>query len=227
MEEVLASLQELSLDPREKNRKEFVRNITNSDQRVTVSRILNGNMTFYLIDYNTKDEVISVNLYGGLSKRMVRERYTVCIENERMSCTCKDFMYRGRAKNIVCKHIVFLVCKVGGIYDNDYFETKILKQSDIRKITNTLENNFGEWEIGSVNKEFKNSKKEFSCMEMCPICCDEFGEMEKVVSCRDCHNFVHTDCIRVWLTCRKTCVYCRSECWESFSELHFGRSKDS
>lgn len=37
------------------------------------------------------------------------------------------------------------------------------------------------------------------------------GNVESLDSCRTCHNYLHTDCLKQWLKQSNSCVYCRSQ----------------
>jgi len=40
------------------------------------------------------------------------------------------------------------------------------------------------------------------------------GKVESLDSCRTCHNFLHSDCLKQWLKQSYTCVYCRSKWYD-------------
>jgi hypothetical protein len=44
----------------------------------------------------------------------------------------------------------------------------------------------------------------------CPICFESMDTKESLNRCGTCRNYIHSDCLRRWLTQSKTCVYCRS-----------------
>lgn len=118
-------------------------------------------------------------------------------------------IYRGRRLGIVCKHISFIVCKVIGLrHTLNFFGEHKLSMAAVEACKSALGNacSFG------LNSEFKSSSRELDKTDACPICYDEYGD-QAVLSCPDCGNYVHEDCIMVWLERKKTCVYCRSESW--------------
>jgi hypothetical protein len=55
---------------------------------------------------------------------------------------------------------------------------------------------------------------------MCAICFDEMHKAAKdtILSCPDCHNNIHFECMRVWLEKNITCVYCRSDVWRQYKK---------
>jgi len=50
-------------------------------------------------------------------------------EKGSFSCNCPDHRFNSKKKDIVCKHICFLVCKAANILDVAYFQTKQLTQA--------------------------------------------------------------------------------------------------
>ena len=76
--------------------------------------------------------------------------------------------------------------------------------------------------IKHINSEFNKNTKTLNVDDTCPICCDILqsraserqGDLltseSEIISCPECHNYVHKQCIKIWLEQSKTCVYCRS-----------------
>ena len=174
----------------------------------------------YLVDITNTEDIYQIKILGGLNNKNKRESYIIKLNNNKFTCNCKDFIFRSNTRNIVCKHITFIVLKVGNIYNNNYFETKILSDTQLKQFINiitskTLWNN-ETLSIKNLNNSFKtNTKKELDKNEICPICFDLFGE-DPVLNCPKCFNYVHQDCIKVWLETKNTCVYCRSECFKNY-----------
>jgi len=171
----------------------------------------------YLSDYiKERGEVYIL----GAKNTRGREVYVVKIEEDySLSCTCKDFQYRSHKLNTVCKHIVFLVCKVGGVLDVNYFKTKRLDIEQYKRLINVLDSNAiwrdSLYSVKNMNKEFEDDFK-FDKMDVCPICYDNFGNVKENVCCPECKNYMHKKCMDVWLEKNKSCVYCRSYVWNKY-----------
>ncbi len=63
--------------------------------------------------------------------------------------------------------------------------------------------------------KFDKSEKELTEDDECPICFDVLLNTD-IKSCPTCHNHIHTQCIKKWLTTKISCVLCRSDIWKSF-----------
>lgn len=57
-------------------------------------------------------------------------------EKGSFSCNCPDHTFNSKKKNIVCKHICYVVCKMANILDISYFESKQLTQEQFEKVLN-------------------------------------------------------------------------------------------
>lgn len=226
MEELMNTFNSLTLNNAiAELRRDFVLKV-NEKQRQAVYKVLEryDSHKMYLTNSleSSSQGNLEIELYGGLNPRSKkREKYKVCLNSDRtLTCNCKDFTFRCRANNIVCKHIVFIVCKVGDIYDPVYFETKKLREGDFHVLVSTLSSRNcwenSEWALKSVNGKFKKSKKELNKDDSCPICYDELGNELALLNCPDCNNYVHEECVRVWMQYKKRCVYCRKE-WSDFN----------
>lgn len=81
---------------------------------------------------------------GGESKG-VRREYKVKLfkqgtsEKGSLSCNCPDHTFNSKKKNIVCKHICHVVCKMANILDIAYFESKQLTQEQFDRVVNLAE----------------------------------------------------------------------------------------
>jgi len=174
--------------------------------------------TFYLVDYIDTDNIHCIKILGDVKNNGTREEYNIKLHNKQFSCNCKDFIYRSKKYDIVCKHISFLVCKVGNIYDINYYITKILSDTYYTQFINIITSKTL-WDtdisINNINKKFKQNKKELSSDDVCPICYDELLNTE-IISCTNCNNYIHTHCIKVWLEKHNTCVYCRDTCFSNY-----------
>lgn len=202
---------------------QLIRSIENEHQRAILRKIFSGEEThkIYLITCDEGDDTFWVELYGGIRKGGKREKYKVVInkglgkhDTGVLTCSCKDFIYRSSKLGIVCKHISFIVCKVMRL-DNFFMELR-LDEGDLEECLGVLRKAVcGELD---TNSQFKKSKRELNKGDACPICYDEYGE-GVVLSCPDCGNYVHEECVMVWLERNQTCVYCRSKSWSTFNKF--------
>lgn len=94
----------------------------------------------------------SNNYYNHTTRSYERQIYTVNMynihcnnynistsydhEHHSFDCSCKDFTTRSKFEKKVCKHICFIICKFGQIFDADYFnsENKILNTNELSSI---------------------------------------------------------------------------------------------
>jgi len=67
--------------------------------------------------------------------------------------------------------------------------------------------------------KFDKSEKELTEDDECPICFDVLLNTD-IKSCPTCHNHIHTQCIKKWLTTKTNCILCRSDVWKSFFSDH-------
>ena len=69
--------------------------------------------------------------------------------------------------------------------------------------------------IASSDKFVENTKS-LEETDVCPICYLDFPDIKNLLSCPTCKNYVHDDCMNIWLKHAKTCVYCRSDIWKDY-----------
>lgn len=218
MDEIIEGLGLVTLDPRRNLTPEgLIRGVGNVQQREILNKIFSGLQThkIYLNGWEETLKEVKIDIFGGLRRGGMRERYKVVIDKDSrtMECSCKDFMYRARRLGIVCKHISFIVCKVIGLGGDTlgFFEGHTLSEASLERCVRMLGDPLMR-DSFIIGGEFKRSKREFDRTDVCPICYDEYGE-QTVLSCPDCGNYVHGDCVMVWLERKSSCVYCRSESW--------------
>ena len=173
---------------------------------------------------------------GTMGRNDVRSEYKVKFykhgENAKGSfwCSCPEHKFQSTKKQTVCKHICFLVCRVGQLYNPEFFATKHFSREDFDKFVAKVENNESLMKDASIcrsaetvitkNSQFHQRYREVCDDDMCAICFDEMAEApaEKILSCPDCHNNIHLECVRVWLERNITCVYCRSDVWRQYAK---------
>jgi len=76
-----------------------------------------------------------------------------------------------------------------------------------------------EEKVEEKKTKFDTSGKEITEEDECPICFDVLLNTD-TKSCPDCHNHIHTLCIKKWLTTKQNCVLCRSEVWRTYFTDH-------
>lgn len=206
---------------------ETVKNDYQSD--IILSLFTNLANKMYLVDHREDSFKIEVDLLGSKKTSSSlgggtpnREKYTIVFNKPQanFTCNCKDFVYRAKSRDIVCKHITFFICKVLGIYDHTFFETKKLSHDYQKRMARVISGSSiwynNEISIKHLNSEFnKNAIRKLNTDDSCPICCDAFGGNE-TISCPSCHQYVHKSCIDVWIETSNTCVYCRSEIFKNY-----------
>ncbi len=142
-------------------------------------------------------------------------------------CSCPSHKFNSSKKNMVCKHICFLVCRVGRIYETEFFRTKQFTAAKFSEFLQRVENSaiFSDQSICRASSEvvettlniFRTPTKEITSEDPCPICCDEM-DVESAVCCPSCNNNIHKVCMEVWLERNHTCVFCRSDVWRRYKK---------
>lgn len=199
----------------------FIDTIDNEQQQRILYNTFSGRSgTMYIVDGFKSQNDTCIQILGSPNLKG-REKYNVKLDNNnnRFKCTCKDFVYRSKRFGIVCKHIIFLLCKVAKIFDKQFFDTKCLKEDDA-KAYKDLFSNSAIWKdrtvsVKDINQEFNQISKPFVKTELCPICYECYGDVQ-CISCPDCYNYVHEKCMSVWLEERTDCVFCRSHVFQDY-----------
>lgn len=197
-----------------------VKNDYQSD--IILSLFTNLSNKMYLVDYREDKHTLDIDLLGSKrTSKQSREKYTVVFDklHSNFTCNCKDFIYRSKSRDIVCKHITFIICKVLSIYDHEFYETKKLSQ-EYQKRLYMIIGNSGVWNnnhisIKHMNSEFNKNTKTLNVDDTCPICCDLLSSDDALISCPECNNYVHKQCMDVWIQQSKTCIYCRNS-WDNY-----------
>jgi hypothetical protein len=215
----------------------------NDIQGEIIYNIFNYNSNrMYLVDYKysiLKEydtlciKVLSINKkkthYNVLIKTITEDNFTI---GSILTCNCNDFKYRSEKCDIVCKHIVFVLCKICGIFTNEYFITKILPGYQTDYVIRLLRSD-AVWRNPNVSIKYVNEIFKSDTCEMCCICLEGVTPPDDVnreaddvdssvfgsecVRCPVCRNSIHKDCMEKWLIESEEpgCVYCRS-CWEDY-----------
>lgn len=220
--------------------------LENEHQKEALMKLERGlhGSEIYLTDYvqNTSTDKkkqgieCTFTILGTLKKGDVREEYEVKMYKQNADekgtfwCSCPDHKFNSTKKNMVCKHICFLVCRVGKMMDVKFFQTKKLssvqyeefkkKVDDIRKI-------FRDPAISRPKNSitydlFHPPRVDLSTLEeeLCPICYDDMrvANTTDILVCPTCSNYVHKGCMAVWLERKDTCVYCRCDSWKLYRQ---------
>lgn len=223
------------------NISELIEAIDNHYQKETLERLLqrstNDSNQMYLSKYetNTSTDRRKQHLQGtftvlGTIRKGKREEYQVKFYKKHTPnspsfwCSCPEHKFNSTKKNICCKHVCFLLCKVAKLFQPEFYETKVLDDQTYDKFKEIAENlhhviNVDAQDINDVAvnekfpEKFKLLRKEVCADDLCPICYDDMLNPTSLLSCPDCSNNVHAECMKVWLESKKTCVYCRSNVW--------------
>ena len=62
-------------------------------------------------------------------------------------------------------------------------------------------------------------------MEDCPICFDIIENNSNRINCPDCKKHIHKECMDIWLSRNKTCVFCRSTMWKYYDKCFIQNKK--
>ena len=175
--------------------------------------------SLYLLDFKINNDEIILKISGS-----TLNVYTIILKDIYLTCNCPDFF----AKKMFCKHICFVICFIGRIYDENVFIRKSLNNFQKEIITLRILNNcFNEPDIINdflINK-YKNKILKLNdnvilkrnIQDECPICYLEMNENIKddnkkdIFTCSKCNNCVHMNCMLIWIKNKKNCVYCREE----------------
>jgi hypothetical protein len=214
----------------------LIASLNNPTQKEIVTKLQTRNeySQIYLSEFrlvNEKNAIASLELLGSYNyTKRTRELYNMKIYNSGKCtfwCSCPFQKFQSSKTNSVCKHICFLVCKVGRIYDASFFETKILNTTSLDSLIAKLQSN-DIWKDTTLTRTFKTiSKSDFTNStkpkdDLCPICYEDLDISSNIVNCPTCENHVHDACVQVWLEKNQTCVYCRSDIWQFYSKVQTG-----
>lgn len=101
----------------------FIATVNNMHQRQSLQKLLARNEAERIYLDRFAGDTFYVR--GAINaKTHTRETYQIGIHTDgTLTCSCMDFRLNCRKLNRVCKHICFIVCKYGKIYDTAYFNT--------------------------------------------------------------------------------------------------------
>jgi hypothetical protein len=226
------------LEEQPKTIDELINIIENSYQKRALAKLLESSESerIYLVQYDnvyTADLQGLFTIMGAVNSKGKREKYSVKLyknsahQSSSFWCSCPDHKFNSSKRNMVCKHICFLVCKVAKILDPQFFNTKPLSSEQydifIEKIRN-IQEILQDTSICKPNKNisrtiFFQATKEIQEDDICPICFDNIKNNRPLLCCPTCNNYTHMECMEVWLERKHTCVYCRSDIWKQYIDI--------
>ena len=229
--------------------RELIPRVTNEHQQNALRRLTlrDESSQIYLSAYerNESTERHLAGLEGtftvfGTMKPTGREAYSIRffkpLAHDRGSfwCSCPDHKFNSGKKNMVCKHICFLVCRVGRILDPGFFETKQFTEeqfagfkervsqavifsaaSSAAAMAAEVAAEVAEGRVLRANK-FRTITRTLTEDDLCPICYDCAGDASGLGACPDCTTVMHKDCMEVWWERNQRCVFCRSDVWRQY-----------
>ena len=215
---------------------DLVDHITNVHQKQCLLKLIlrNEENEMYLVETEENmnrtgrgsDVEASFTILGTV-RHGTRETYTVKWYRWRPTltksfwCNCPDHKFNSSRKNMVCKHICFLVARVARMLDPAFFTNHVFTRAQHEEFRRALN-------VNAIHRVsvfptpsplhitgralFLECRKPVEESDVCPICYDSMaGECP---NCPTCSNNVHRACMEVWLERNRTCVYCRSGVWE-------------
>lgn len=225
---------------------ELNKKLTNPDQQAIINRISTDSdyAKVYLQNFepNTdpkkKDLKGTIKILGNYNKqKRVREGYEVKVfdaENKgTFWCSCADHKFNSGKKNIVCKHICFIVCKVLKVLQTYYFDSKKLTPEHLAQLLSKFDSNSEMWsDAKMVRKSNKVTIQDFknfpTCInDTCTFCYDEMTELDRPVSvsCPLCKHCFHEECMGVWLESQSKCSFCSNNYWQYYKRIQAGEKE--
>ena len=222
--------------------------ISNPNQVAILNRIVTDKdySKIYLSGYEPNLEqsgkkkylIGTVKVLGTFNeKKQRREEYDIKLYNEgepkgMFWCSCADHKFNSTKKNIVCKHICFLICKIAKVLNPFVFENKKMNDEELKQLLTKLTANGDIWLDQTVAKildkitidVFKQFIKVFASDECCPICFNDICSNDKpdLLSCPTCKSYIHSECASIWLEQKNTCVMCKSDYWKYYDKVKNG-----
>ena len=228
-----------------KNIDELCNKVSNPNQVAILNRIITDKeySKIYLNGYepNTdilgkkKDLIGTVKVLGTFNeKKNCREEYEIRLFKNNVKgmfwCSCADHKFNSTKKNIICKHICFLICKIAKVLKPKVFEEKKLSEQDLANLLAKLTASGDIWKDETIVKICgKITLETFTQFikaidDCCPVCYNDLEEANKpeLLSCPTCKNYIHTECANIWLEQKQSCVWCKSEIWKNYNKVKLG-----
>jgi hypothetical protein len=179
--------------------------------------------SFYLLDY--------IFTYNGFELKITGSTlnvYSIVLKDLKLYSDCPCYT-KCEKNNIRCKHICFVICYIGVIFEQKTFlknkinvieKLKILKRlkrncdKDPNIISHYLVNKYHLHRPSKIiNPETIVAR---NINEDCCIC---FKTMDdKLYICTECNNAIHNVCFKEWLQTNTTCVFCRNNIYLNISK---------
>ncbi len=226
--------------------RELINIISNPHQQDVLYRIISDHENFkvYLQNFEPNTDKKKKTLKGTIHilgnynrSKGVRESYEVKVfENDPKGsfwCSCADHKFNSAKKNIVCKHISFIVCKVLKIMEPYFFETKTLTPAHLAKLLDKFADNSEIWkDIQYVRKSDFITILDFKVFpdplnDICTFCYDEVTTKDKNIccSCPICKHGFHEECMGVWMENNSKCSFCSNDIWKYYKRIKAGEEK--
>jgi len=220
--------------------------LTNENQVAILNRIKSDSdyAKVYLQNFEPNEDRKKKTLKGTIKilgnynrSKGIREGYEVKVfENDPKGsfwCTCADHKFNSAKKNIVCKHICFIVCKVLKILETGFFDTKSLTPAQLTELLNKFNMDSDMWKdkkiVRTSNKvtiqDFKNFIRPVS--DTCSFCYDEMTDADIPISCACplCKHCFHEECMGVWLESQSKCSFCSNNYWQYYKRIRAGEKE--
>ena len=222
--------------------------LTNEHQQAILWRINNdseGSKVYlqnFLPNSDKKKKTLlgTINILGNYNRsKGIREAYDVKVFKDDPKgsfwCSCADHKFNSGKKNIVCKHICFIVCKVLKINQTYFFEpaVKTLSNEHLEQLLAKFSDNSDMWKDKQyVRKsdfitidDFKIFPKPIS--DTCTFCYDEMTDADKDIACACpiCKHCFHEECMGVWLEAQDKCSFCSNNFWTYYKRIKAGETK--
>jgi len=171
--------------------------------------------TYYILDISESeiffDIAITGSTYNVYNIKVNKNTYII-------SCNCPD-AYKCEKDNMFCKHICFVYVKLIKQTKEYLFFYKKLFQTDITKLKLLSQNYIESPLVSEILREKylfrthlveeKDNILPLNLKQDCPIC---FETLETdLYVCKVCKNAFHTECLKIWLKNKNTCVLCRNK----------------
>jgi hypothetical protein len=185
------------------------------------------------------DLIGTVKVLGTYNeKKACREEYEIKLlatsPKGMFWCSCADHKFNSTKKNIVCKHICFLICKIAKLLKPEVFDNKKFSDQDLAVLLAklTAKGDGDIWSdktvakiLGKITLEtFKQFVKAIE--DCCPVCFNDLEPADKpnLLACPTCKNYIHEECADIWLEQKQSCAMCKSDFWKYYGKVKAGGS---
>lgn len=226
---------------------ELITKVDNPNQVAILNRIVTDKeySKIYLSGYEPNTETTgkkkhligTVKVLGTFNeKKQSREEYEIKLYKEDPKgmfwCSCADHKFNSTKKNIVCKHICFLICKIAKFLKPEIFANKKLSDEDLAQLLAKLTATGEIWKDQTIAKildkitldTFKQFLKAID--DCCPVCFNDLTDDDKpqLLACPTCKNYIHSECADIWLEQKACCAMCKSDYWKYYGKVKAGGS---